>query len=113
MLRRIFLTLRQSDPDDASDTESEFEADPEDLVSEESEDDVSDYDASDASDNDGSASDFGGDESDEGSICPISRCMLIFTAALIGDDWDELERKAAKCDYHFLGFSACSNTIVS
>ena len=60
--------ILQSDPDDASDTESEFEADPEELVSEQSSEDVSDYDASDASDDDGSASDFGGDESDEGNI---------------------------------------------
>jgi len=63
---------RQSDPDDASDTESEFEADPEELVSEESDDNVSDYDASDASDDDASASDFGGDESDEGNPSWIS-----------------------------------------
>jgi len=70
----------ESDVENGSDTESEFEADPEELVSEESSDNVSDYDASDASDDDGSASDFGGEESDE------------------GDDWDELERKAAKSD---------------
>jgi len=70
----------ESDPDDASDTESEFEADSEELISEQSDDDVSDYDASDASDDGASGSDSGGDESDE------------------GDDWDELERKAAKSD---------------
>ena len=62
----------QSDPDNASDTESEFEADPEELVSKESDDDVSNYDASDASDNNASASDFGGDESDTGNPSWIS-----------------------------------------
>jgi nucleosome binding factor SPN SPT16 subunit len=70
----IFVSpaLRQSDPDDASDTESEFEADPEELVSEESDDDVSDYGASDASDDDASGSDFGGEESDEGNFPCLS-----------------------------------------
>jgi len=62
----------ESDPEDASDSESEFEADPEELVSEESDDNVSEYDASDASDDDASASDFGGDDSDEGDFLSIS-----------------------------------------
>ncbi|KII88934.1 hypothetical protein PLICRDRAFT_175186 [Plicaturopsis crispa FD-325 SS-3] len=69
----------ESDGSDGSDEESEFEADPEDLISEDSSVDESEYDGSDASDDDGSASDFG-DDSDEGA------------------DWDELERKAAKSD---------------
>ncbi|KAG8217204.1 FACT complex subunit SPT16 [Butyriboletus roseoflavus] len=68
----------ESDAEEESDTESEFEADPEDLVSEESSAEESAYDGSDASEDSGSAS---YDEvSDE------------------GDDWDELERKAAKSD---------------
>ncbi|KAF7972111.1 hypothetical protein HWV62_18942 [Athelia sp. TMB] len=70
-----------SDPDDGSETESEFEADSEEMISEQSSSDASAYDGSDASDDTGSGSDFGGgDDSDE------------------GDDWDELERKAAKSD---------------
>ncbi|KIJ17069.1 hypothetical protein PAXINDRAFT_9925 [Paxillus involutus ATCC 200175] len=68
----------ESDAEAESDTESEFEADPEDLVSEQSSADESEYDGSDASADSGSAS-FD-DESDD------------------GDDWDELERKAAKSD---------------
>ncbi|KAG6379251.1 FACT complex subunit SPT16 [Boletus reticuloceps] len=68
----------ESDAEEESDTESEFEADPEDLVSEESGEEASAYDGSDASEDSGSAS--YDDVSDE------------------GDDWDELERKAAKSD---------------
>ncbi|KAJ8589733.1 FACT complex subunit SPT16 [Rhizopogon salebrosus TDB-379] len=68
-----------SDADDASDSESEFEADPEELQSEESSDAASEYDGSNASADSGSASGYD-DESDE------------------GDDWEELERKAAKSD---------------
>jgi len=65
--------------DDGSDTESEFEAEPEDLVSSESAEEESEFDGSDASDDSGSASSIGGEESD-------------------ADDWDELERKAARSD---------------
>ena len=67
----------ESDADDVSDSESEFEAEEE--PSESSEDSESAYsdDGSDASDDEGSGSDFGSEESE-------------------GDDWDELERKAAK-----------------
>ncbi|PAV23533.1 FACT complex subunit SPT16 [Pyrrhoderma noxium] len=61
---------------DQDETESEFEADTDDLISEESEASESDY--SDASDDSGSASSFDDDSS--------------------GDDWDELEKKAAKSD---------------
>lgn len=63
-----------------SDSESEFEADPEELQSEESSADASEYDGSDASDDSGSGSGYDDDSDD-------------------GDDWEELERKAAKCTY--------------
>ncbi|KAI0709021.1 FACT complex subunit SPT16 [Earliella scabrosa] len=70
----------ESDADDASDTESEFAAESDEVESSESSQDESDYyDGSDASDDEGSGSDFGSEDSD-------------------GDDWDELERKAAKDD---------------
>ena len=60
-----------------SDSESDFEADFNESESSESSEAGSDYfDGSDASDDEGSGSDFD-DDSD-------------------GDDWDELERKAAK-----------------
>lgn len=67
----------ESDGDDVSDSESDFEAEQE--QSESSEDSESAYseDGSDASDDEGSGSDFGSEGSE-------------------GDDWDELERKAAK-----------------
>ncbi|KAH9930997.1 FACT complex subunit SPT16 [Fomitopsis serialis] len=69
----------ESDADDVSDSESEFEAEEEQSESSQaSESDFSD-DGSDASADEGSGSDFGSDDSD-------------------GDDWDELERKAAKAD---------------
>ncbi|KIM49314.1 hypothetical protein M413DRAFT_438502 [Hebeloma cylindrosporum] len=72
----------ESDHSDESGSESEFEADPEELVASASSDEDSGYDDSDAGGSDESGSDFGGgdDDSDE------------------GDDWDELERKAAKSD---------------
>jgi len=71
----------ESEHSDASESESEFEADPEEQAISLSSDEESAYDNSDASGSDESGSDFGGgDESDE------------------GDDWDELERKAAKSD---------------
>ncbi|KAJ7286043.1 FACT complex subunit SPT16 [Mycena rebaudengoi] len=70
-----------SDHSDGSESESEFEADSEELHEVESSDDESAYGDSNGG-SDESGSDFGGgsDESDE------------------GDDWDELERKAAKSD---------------
>ncbi|THH01723.1 hypothetical protein EW026_g1029 [Hermanssonia centrifuga] len=69
----------QSEAEDQSDSESEFEAEGEESASSESEEEESDYnDGSDASEDEGSASDF--DEVSE------------------GDDWDELERKAARAD---------------
>ncbi|KAF7295261.1 FACT complex subunit SPT16 [Mycena indigotica] len=65
--------------DDGSETESEFEADSEEMKEVESTDDESAYGNSGGSDESGS--DFGGG-SDESE----------------GEDWDELERKAAKSD---------------
>lgn len=49
------------------------------MVSEPSSDDASDFDGSDASDDDGSASDFGGDDSDEGMPLLVSTSRLILT----------------------------------
>ena len=72
----LFADDEQSDDEDGSATESEFEADPEDLEESESEAE-SEYDGSDASDDEGSGS-YDDDDSD-------------------GEDWDELEKKAAKC----------------
>jgi len=71
----------ESDHSEESETESEFEADPEELVASSSSDEESDYnDSDDGSDVSGSDFGGGGDDSEE------------------GDDWDELERKAAKAD---------------
>lgn len=67
--------------DDDSGTESEYEQAPSESDYSEASASESDFkDGSDASDDEGSGSDF----SD-------------------GDDWDELERKAAKCKWNFLG----------
>lgn len=67
-----------SEAEAESDTESEFEANPEELESSESSvNEESDYQGSDASDDPGSSVSY---ESDD------------------GDDWEELERKAAKSD---------------
>ncbi|KAJ6488648.1 FACT complex subunit SPT16 [Mycena vitilis] len=71
-----------SDHSDGSESESEFEADSEELQAVESSDDGSGYGDSDGG-SDESGSDFGGGGSDESDE---------------GDDWDELERKAAKSD---------------
>ncbi|KAG5651278.1 hypothetical protein H0H81_009221 [Sphagnurus paluster] len=68
----------ESDRSDGSDSESEFEADEDELVEIESSDDESDYGDSDAGSDSGS--DFGDDDEES------------------GEDWDELERKAAKSD---------------
>jgi len=67
----------ESEHSDGSDSESEFEADPEEIEQIESSDDESDFNAS-----DGSESPSFGEDSDSDE----------------GDDWDELERKAAKSD---------------
>ncbi|KAG6812757.1 hypothetical protein H0H92_000672 [Tricholoma furcatifolium] len=61
-----------------ADSESEFEAEADDFVDTESSDDASEFGDSGASDESGS--DFGDDDDSE------------------GEDWDELERKAAKSD---------------
>ncbi|KAJ7445773.1 FACT complex subunit SPT16 [Mycena galericulata] len=71
-----------SDHSDGSESESEFEADSEELQEVESSDDASAYGDS-GGGSDESGSDFGGGGSDESDE---------------GDDWDELERKAAKSD---------------
>jgi len=67
----------ESDQEEMSETESEFEAESLQVSSEPSSDAVSDQDDFNASEDEGSESDF--EESD-------------------GEDWDELERKAAKSD---------------
>ena len=61
------INLLQGDQSDVSNSESDFEADPEDLVASSSSQEDSDY-GSDGSGSDVSGSDFGGgdDESDEG-----------------------------------------------
>ncbi|KAH8108126.1 FACT complex subunit SPT16 [Cristinia sonorae] len=68
----------ESDAEQDSDTESEFAAEDEETFSSESSDEGSAYDDSNASEDEGSGSDFDEDESE--------------------DDWDELEKKAAKFD---------------
>jgi len=67
-----------SEQDEESDTESEFAAESLESESEANSDDGSAFDGSDASDDEGSGSDFDDDSE--------------------GDDWDELEKKAAKSD---------------
>jgi len=69
---------QEDEASDASETESEFEADPEEFEASDDSDDASAF--SDGSGSDESGSDFGDDESEEGM------------------DWDELEAKAAKSD---------------
>ncbi|KAH9842336.1 FACT complex subunit SPT16 [Rhodofomes roseus] len=69
----------ESDADEMSDSESEFEAEDEQSESSAGEESAYSEDGSDASDDEGSGSDFGSDESE-------------------GDDWDELEKKAARAD---------------
>ncbi|KAF8636567.1 hypothetical protein AX17_003378 [Amanita inopinata Kibby_2008] len=68
----------ESEQSEESGSESEFEADSDGMQSSESSNEESNYADSDASGSE-SGSDFGSDESE-------------------GDDWDELERKAAKAD---------------
>jgi hypothetical protein len=69
------------------------------LEAPETSDEESDFGASDASDDySGSGSGSGGDESDEGVCTSLRLASIFFTIMLLaGDDWDELERKAAKC----------------
>jgi len=69
----------ESEHSEASDSESEFEAGSPSFESSASSNDGSDYGASDASVG-ASESDYSGEDSDD------------------GEDWDELERKAAKAD---------------
>ncbi len=69
------------------------------MASSSSSEAASDYfDGSDASDDEGSGSDFGSDDS-EGLYrqSRLSRLDILLTrCSYIADDWDELERKAAK-----------------
>jgi hypothetical protein len=89
----------QSEGSLASSSESEFEADSEELAEIESSDEASAYDGSDASEESGS--DFGGDdESDEGQLSFSIAFLGVLMFILLGDDWDELERKAAKCEIY-------------
>jgi len=76
----------QSDHSDDSDSESEFEADEDDLAEAESSDDASDYDDSVGSDESGS--DFGGDESD-GRFISLKQLDLgtQILQAMIGTNW--------------------------
>lgn len=69
----------QSEPESESDSESEFEAEDEPSASSQSSDEGSAFDGSNASDDEGSGSDFDDDDDDS------------------AEDWDEMERKAAKC----------------
>ena len=94
----IDSSILQSDHSDESGSESEFEADPEELAVSASSDEESDYGDSDAGGSDESGSDFGGgdDDSDEGSYKKFIH-LIRFAHYIVGDDWDELERKAAKC----------------
>lgn len=81
---------------DGSDTESEFAADTEELISSESSAEESAFDGSDASEDSGSGSSF--DDESEGEIHLITKGvskLLMF----VGESWDELEKKAAKCQF--------------
>jgi nucleosome binding factor SPN SPT16 subunit len=82
----------QSDHSDNSESESEFEADEDDFAADSS-DDESDFAVSAGSDESGS--DFGDDGDSDGRSFVMHNLNLVFKFA--GDDWDELERKAAKC----------------
>lgn len=93
------------DESDGSDTESEFEAEQE----EESESDASVSEESayseDASDDTGSVSGDDDDESEGRMPFSVFREMTDSIRLLVGEDWDELERKAAKCMSQSLSFS--------
>lgn len=83
----------ESDLSEQSDSTSNFEADSDGFVESSSEDE-SDYSA--ASDGSYDSGTYDESESDEGIfICATCR---IYSKILTGDDWDELERKAAKSD---------------
>lgn len=89
--------LQEVDSD--SDSESDFKAEPDALEdSSSSVDDASDFDGDDASDDEGSASDedFGGEDSEGKMALSLWKSSIDDTWS--GDDWDELERKAAKSD---------------
>lgn len=92
------MVLLQSDEEDDSDEESVFEAGDVESESEESSDAGSDFDDSDASE-DASGSDFDDDDESEGSFSWFRSAFAFIPDwfLLAGDDWDTLEKKAAKC----------------
>jgi len=74
----------EQESDEDSGSESEYEHAPSETDYSEASDSASAFDdGSDASDDEGSGSDFSGSD---------------------GDDWDELERKAAKCEWNLAHF---------
>jgi len=83
----------ESDLSEQSDSTSEFEAESDGFVEPSSEDE-SDYSA--ASDGSHDSGSYDENESDEGIL--ICATCHAYTKILVGDDWDELERKAAKSD---------------
>lgn len=92
----ILRPWTQSDPSDDEQSESDFAASEVDF--EDDDDDDSGSAFSDASDDDESAS-ASGSEDEEGE----SFFVLVWFARktnrhVVGDDWDELERKAARCE---------------
>lgn len=86
----------ESEESEQSDSTSEFEAESDDFAESSSEDE-SEYSAEDnASEESGSYDD---DDSDEGAFdFYLYNSPDTQGALLLGDDWDELERKAAKAD---------------
>lgn len=94
MLLALTCCSPQSDADDDSGSESEFEAEPEDVSDSDSASE-SVFDGSDASDDTGSASTFDSENESGESNC---FAMVVSSSQTDpGEDWDELERKAAKC----------------
>jgi hypothetical protein len=96
------LNLLQSEQEEESETESEFEAASAQSSSKTSSSEAgSDFDGSNASDDEGSGSDF--DDESEGKVHPIVAALTMsLTGKRSGEDWDELERKAAKCKAHLI-----------
>ncbi|KAG6849338.1 hypothetical protein H0H93_009304 [Arthromyces matolae] len=84
----------ESDHSDESASESEFEIEEEDFAETESSDAESEF--ADTGSGSDSGSDAGDDDDSEGNV-KISDILFVLTSDS-GDDWDELERKAAKSD---------------
>ena len=74
---------------------SEFEGGSDDFASSSGSNDASDF--SDDSGSDGGSDSDGNDDSDGGKFLPLTVSKETDNL-IIGDDWDELERKAAKGD---------------